>query len=379
MEGLAACGTRVAAQHRSRASAASLAQRTFARSLSSASSLAAARPMEKPWYSKDKVYRYLQSKTVSFIGAPLAAGQHMAGVDKAPAYLRAGGVADVAHELGWAFNDVGDLEVAAAMAAFKGEPSSRNVRNCERIALANKLVHDTVKQEASKGNFVLTAGGDHSLGSATISGMRAVHKDLCVVWVDAHADCNTDETSPSGNYHGMSAAHLLNWIQPPLPGWDWMTPDVMLPEPRLAFIGVRDVDKFERKMLRSSGVAVFSMHEVDKWGIGAVVDMALHRINPHSDRPIHLSFDIDGCDPSVAPGTGTCSRGGLNFREAHYICETLSMTNLLVSMDLVEINPDLDEPVPGRMHGDSALIKADLCTVRFGLELISSVLGRAIL
>ena len=104
------------------------------------------------------------------------------------------------------------------MSAFEGPPTSRNVRHCERIGLANQLIHNTVKKEASEGKFVLTVGGDHSIGSATISGMRAVHNDLCVVWVDAHADCNTDLTSPSGNYHGMSAAHVLNWINPPLPG-----------------------------------------------------------------------------------------------------------------------------------------------------------------
>merc|ERR1719446_1031391 len=116
-------------------------------------------------------------------------------------------------------------------------------------------------------------------------------------------------------------------------------------------------------MLRESGVAVFTMHDIDRYGIGTVMDMALHRINPHSNRPIHLEFDIDGCDPSIAPGTGTCSRGGLNFREAHYICEKLAMTNNLVSMSMVEINPDMDVPVVGRMHGDNELISSQLQTV----------------
>merc|ERR1712050_388876 len=150
-----------------------------------------------------------------------------------------------------------------------------------------------------------------------------------------------------------------------------------IPEPRMAFIALRDIDQFEKNLLRRSGCAVFTMHEVDKWGIGPVMDMVMHRINPHNDRPIHLTFDIDGCDPSISPGTGTCSRGGVNFRESHYICESLAMTSNLTSMDVVEINPDLDVPVQGRMHGDNELIKSDLTTVRLGLELASSALGRA--
>jgi len=334
---------------------------------------------EQTWYTKEKTYQFLKHKTVSVIGAPLAAGQHQLGVEKGPQLIREGGLAAVAKQLGWKMEDLGDLDLEGEAAKFEGETSMPQVRNCEQIGLANKLIHDTVKQEAKKGNFVLTLGGDHSVGSATVSGMKAVHEDLCVVWIDAHADSNTPASSPSGNYHGMSAAHVLNWIRPPLPGWEWLKQEHMIKESRLAFIGLRDVDMYERQMLRDSGVAVFTMHEVDRYGIGEVVDMALHRINPHSDRPVHLSFDIDAVDPTYAPGTGTCSRGGLSFREAHYICERLSMTNNLTSMDLVEVNPTLDLPIPPRMHGDSGTVTAELQTVRLAIELISSALGRTIL
>lgn len=332
------------------------------------------------WYTASHTYSHLGQKTVSLIGSKLGVGQsYGTGVNKAPQALREGGLSAVVRELGWKMHDVGDLELDGAMDEFTGQSSMKNVNNCEKIGMANLIVHKVMKAEAKKGNFVLNIGGDHSLGSATTSAMKAVHDDLAVVWVDAHADCNTAATSPSGNYHGMSAAHSLNWIQPALPGWEWYRPEYMLRESRFAFIALRDVDQHERRMLRDSGVAVFTMHEIDRHGIGMVMDMALHRINPHSNRPIHLEFDIDSCDPSIAPGTGTCSRGGLNFREAHYICETLAMTNNLVSMSMVEVNPEMDMPVVGRMHGDSELITSQLQTVRLSIELIASALGRTIL
>lgn len=335
--------------------------------------------MERTWYSKESKYRFLKSKTVSIIGAPLAAGQHQLGVEKGPQALREGGLITVAKQLGWTVNDLGDLDVEGAASQFKGTTAVSNVRNCEQIGLANGLIHKTVAEEAAKGNFVLTLGGDHSIASATVTGMKSVHEDLCVIWIDAHADSNTPDTSPSGNYHGMSAGHSMGWVKQNLPCWEWLTKEKCVKESRLAFIGLRDIDAAERMLLRDSGVAVFSMHEVDRWGIGQVIDMALHRINPHADRPVHLSFDIDGCDPAIAPGTGTCSRGGLSFREAHYICEKVAMTNNLTSMDLVEINPTLDVPITGRMHGDNDAVTSQLQTVRCGIELVGSALGRTIL
>jgi len=326
-----------------------------------------------PWHGRVK-----EPGIVSFVGAPLAGGQPISGVEKAPQAMRDGGIANIIRSIDWDFHDVGDLDVEGAMEAGSAE-TVKGIKNCEKVGFANKLIHETVRCEAEKGNFVLTVGGDHSIGSATLTAMRAVHKDLSVVWVDAHGDCNTGDTSPSGNYHGMSAAHAMGWFGDGLPGFEWLHKEVTVTDSRLAFLALRDIDDNERKLLRASGVAVYTMYDVDRWGIGAVLDMALRRVNPHGDRPIHLSFDIDGCDPTIAPGTGTCCRGGLNFRESHYICETLSLTNNLCSMDVVEINPDLDVPVPGRMHGDSDLITTPLQTVRLGLELVSSALGRSIL
>lgn len=327
---------------------------------------------------KANLYKFLKQKEVSFIGAGSYYGQTQTGVEKFPSALREGGVQSVASALGWGFHDIGDLDIQNAISHVSGN-AVPNVRNCEQVGLANELIHNTVKSEAQKGNFVLIGGGDHSIASATISGVKAVHRDLCVLWVNAHAASNTPATSPSANYHGMSAAHVLGWINMNLPGFDWLTKDNMLADTRIAFVGLRDVDKHERELLRHSGVSVFTMHEIDRWGIGEVMDMALHRINPHSDRPIHLTFNIDACDPSIAPATGILCRGGLEHREAHFVCERLAMTNSLVSMDMVEVNPDLDKQEGGWMHGDSDHITTDLQTVRLSLELISSALGKTVI
>jgi len=183
-----------------------------------------------------------------------------------------------------------------------------------------------------------------------------------------------------------------------------------LPEERLALIGLRDLDEEERLLLKKSKIACYTMQDVDRHGMAKVMEMALERVDPKKSRNLHLSFDVDGCDPSVAPGTGTCARGGISYRETHYICERLAETGRLTSMDLVEINPLLDteeaeadtssnsssSPMAGgvvrrpskqvqasmpseRMHGDDPKISHESLTVRLGVGLVASALGRNIL
>merc|ERR1712050_704266 len=150
-------------------------------------------------------------------------------------------------------------------------------------------------------------------------------------------------------------------------------------EDRVALIGIRDLDGPEREFVKKSGLHVFTMQDIDRHGIGAIMEMVLERIDRKGDRPLHLSFDIDGFDPAIAPGTGTLARGGLSFRESHYVCERLAATNRLGSMDMVEVNIDLDDP-PKKvaLHGDDPLI-GGTPTVEFGMELVASALGRSIL
>ncbi|KAF9997465.1 Arginase, catabolizes arginine to ornithine and urea [Modicella reniformis] len=192
----------------------------------------------------------------------------------------------------------------------------------------------------------------------------AVHPDTGLIWVDAHADINTPETTESGNIHGCPVSFLLG-IAGQIPEFSWVKP-CLRPE-RLVYIGLRDVDHAEKKILRDHGIKVFSMHEVDKYGIAKVVEMAVEHVSPGRTRPIHLSFDVDALDPSVAPSTGTPVRGGLTFREGHYICEAIYETGCLVSMDLMEVNPSLED--------DHAVIQ----TVTVGCSLVRSTLGETLL
>ena len=204
-----------------------------------------------------------------------------------------------------------------------------------------------------------------------------------MLWVDAHGDCNTPEISQSHNYHGMSAAHALGWFKRHIPGFSFVNEStVFLQEARLVYIGLRDLDEKEKQLLRQSQCVVFTMQDIDALGIGQVMELAIDHLQAKK-FPVHLSFDIDAVDPSYAPGTGTRARGGLTYREAHYVCERIHAAGNLASMDMVEVNPSLDEAVlcagGGVMHGDMANITTSLPTVRLALELIASALGKTIL
>lgn len=335
--------------------------------------------------------------TCVVIGAPFADGQTLGGVELAPQALRDGGLSKIVTRLGWKYEDRGDIKAlranhsasteghatGAAEKATKifGEnenPYEVNVKHPETCGANNKALCDMAYTEAMNGNFVLTIGGDHGLASGSIGAMLKARPNLGVVWVDAHGDCNTPETSPSGNYHGMPLAHLLGWFKQPVRGFDWMKECPVLPETRLALIALRDLDVAEKQALAASGVACFSMKDVDRYGISGVMERALAHVDPTNDRPLHLSLDIDSVDPHVAPGTGTKARGGLTYREIHYICENMADSGRLCSMDLVEINPALDPPNSEEMHGDDP----DICgtqTVSLGIELVASALGKNIL
>ncbi|CAD7934088.1 unnamed protein product [Amoebophrya sp. A120] len=259
-----------------------------------------------------------------------------------------------------------------------GEQQISNIPGPHATALTSKLKIPRP--------FQLTVGGDHAVAVSTITAMQQIYPDLCVIWVDAHGDCNTPKTSPSGHYHGMPAAHVMGWFDSHPKGFETWMPENCKPvvnAHNFCFIGLRDIDPGEAELMRNSDLHFFTMRDVDELGIANVIKEALRRIDPNARRPIHLSFDIDGCDPSIAPGTGTCARGGLTYREAHYICEELALTRRLVSMDLVEINPVIDTlsdySKKLKMHGDLDVLigKHVSPTVRLGTELVLSALGQA--
>jgi arginase len=238
--------------------------------------------------------------------------------------------------------------------------------------IIGKVNYDTFKvihEEAKNDRFALTLGGDHSVAMGSIAGVLAAKPDTAVIWVDAHADINTPVHSLSGNVHGMAAAFLLKHPEcDNIIGYDWLKDVPILPTNRLVYIGLRDLDKHERKTIRAMGIKAFTMHDVDRHGIGKVMEMAMDHVCSRVDRPIHLTLDIDGVDPMFAPSTGTRVGGGLTYREAYYLCEAVADTGLLTSMDIVEVNPTLSS---------SPNEASRTCQMAVGL--VSAALGNRIL
>lgn len=213
----------------------------------------------------------------------------------------------------------------------------------------------------------------HSLkGLGTVLGTLTAHPDAGLIWVDAHADINTPKSTESGNLHGCPVSFLLGLKDSLVHPFEWLPGPAgkFLDPKRLVFIGLRDVDAGEKQILKEYGIRAYSMFEVDKYGIGAVVDKALDYLNGgvqgKRERPIHLSFDVDAMDPTVAASTGTPVRGGLTFREGHYICEAVYETGALVGMDIMEVNPVLAPE-----HAEA--------TVTIGCSLVRAALGETLL
>ncbi|TFK30052.1 arginase [Coprinopsis marcescibilis] len=303
-----------------------------------------------------------EPKTVAIVGCPFSGGQPKAGVDKGPIHLVEAGLVNQLEGLGWKVKFDGHHLFEDINA--QDDPPIGILKNPRLVSRVTQSVANVVGDHIKNGELPVTLGGDHSLAMGTISGSLSHHPNTCVVWVDAHADINSIETTESGNIHGMPLSFLLG-IGSSVPEFDWVK--ALLRTDSLVYIGLRDVDAGEKAILRQHNIKAFSMHEVDRYGIGKVVEMALDHVNPNRDRPIHLSFDVDALDPSVAPSTGTPVRGGLTFREGHYICEAIYETGLLVAMDLMEVNPSL---------ADSVSVEQ---TVAVGCSLLRSALGETLL
>lgn len=303
------------------------------------------------------------NRVVSLLGAPFSYGQPKPGAELGVSALRRAGIVPSLEELRWHVDDLGDLE-------FEGPADNDNFGILKRprcVGNANRRVKEMVYNACRKDNFVLTLGGDHSIATGTVAGHKLARPDLCVVWVDAHADINTVESTPSGNIHGMPISWLFGLNKQKVPGYEWVPEKPLLSFGDLVYIGLRDVDAGEKELLRKHHIHSFSMTEIDRYGIGTVVEKALDQVNPYRNRPIHISLDVDACDPSVVSATGTMVRGGLSFREAHYLCEALGETGLVAGMDLVEINP---------MLGDDQSADA---AAKIGLSMVRSVLGDTLL
>lgn len=273
---------------------------------------------------------------IRLIGVPIDLGANRRGVDMGPSALRYAGLQRELELLGHTVVDVGDLIVPGPEHREPGDPRARYL---DEIVMVCRELAGRVSAVAEDGHFPIVMGGDHSMSVGTVSGVRRVHPNTGVIWLDAHGDFNTPETTPSGNVHGMSLAAIVGLGAPELVACMDRRP--VRPE-QTALIGVRDLDEGERNLLQETGVLVFTMQEVDRLGLTTVMERALARLQQHTDA-IHLSLDLDVFEPDLAPGVGTPKSGGFTYREGHLAMELIAELGMLVSMEIVEVNPILDE------------------------------------
>ncbi len=297
---------------------------------------------------------------VDIIGVPMDFGQGRRGVDMGPSAIRYAGLREGIESIGHRIHESGNVRVPIPELCRSDDAHLRNV-DCV-VPVARDLM-EQVCAVVDEGHLPIVLGGDHSLSLGSVRG-AARQKKLGLIWVDAHGDFNTHETTPSGNIHGMPLAALaglghdrLVFLDDPNPG-----SRVAVDPSRIAIVGARSLDEREKENLRGAGVRVFSMHEIDSDGINNVMQQAIH-ITTRGTDGIYLSIDMDGIDPLYAPGVGTAVQGGLTYREAHLICEMLAETGKVVGIDVVEVNPILDE----RNR-----------TARLAVEMILSVLGKRV-
>jgi arginase len=294
---------------------------------------------------------------VAAIGAALDLGQGRRGVDMGPSAIRYAGLAARIDELGLEYVDWGNVETAVAEASAVGDEHARFLpqikATCQRIAAL-------VAQASGEDYFPVVLGGDHSVALGTFAGLQKVHGSGGAIWIDAHGDLNSPETSPTGNVHGMVLAAALGLAGDTFKGESWGLP--ALAQGRVALIAVRSLDEGEQALLRELDVCVFTMSDVDRLGVERVVREALSHVA--GSGFVHVSLDMDALDPEVAPGVGTPVRGGLSYREAHLALELVAESGLATALDVVEVNPILDRENE---------------TGKLAVELIASALGARIL
>lgn len=302
------------------------------------------------------------ARPVHVIGVSLDLGGNRRGVDMGPSAVRIAGLADRLTALGITVVDEGDLVAPIPETKTSGDPRKKYIREiarvCERLYKSSVAVLEN-------GGIPLVLGGDHSLGAGSVSAtaevLRREDRPLGVIWVDAHGDINTPATSTSGNVHGMPLASLLGPEPAELSRIGGFSPKVT-PD-RTVLIGIRNLDEGEKALIRDAGVRVFTMKDIDRAGIARVMEEALAAAGSGTGG-IHVSFDLDVCDPTIAPGVGTPVKGGLNYREAHMVMEMVSDSGLLRALDLVEVNPILDD------RNMTAILATELAASALGQKIL---------
>jgi arginase len=294
---------------------------------------------------------------VRVIGAPMDLGADRRGVDIGASAIRYAGLSEQLRRLGHTVQDVGNVVIPQPESQPQGNP---RLKYLEPIIQVSKDLARLTTEAAQDGQIPLILGGDHSIALGSITGIASVHNDLGIIWIDAHADFNTEETTPSGNIHGMVLAALAGIGDPRLVNFGGWAPK--LRAGNIVVIAARDLDPGEQDLLRAHHVHVFTMSDIDRYSMSEVMRRAV-AIAGRDGQPIHLSLDMDALDPREAPGVGTPVRGGLNYREAHLAMEMVADSHRLVSMDIVEVNAILDR---------------ENATALLAVELILSALGKKI-
>jgi len=284
-------------------------------------------------------------------------GQRRRGVDMGPSAVRYAGLHSRLRALGYTVRDNGDLLVPLPE---NEPPDTSRARHLTSIAAVCREVYAAARDCVEQGETAVFLGGDHSISIGTVSAMAAHSGPVGVIWVDAHGDFNTPEISPSGNVHGMALAALLG--NGPAELTDIGRPGAKLHGSQAVLIGARDIDPAERAALRDSGIPIFTMRDIDEQGMAAVARAALERLRPLPR--LHISLDMDSLDPNEAPGVGTPVPGGFSYREAHLLMEILADSGKVRSLDIVEVNPILDD------RNRTARLAVDLSASLFGQRIL---------
>lgn len=304
----------------------------------------------------------MKQSHIAVIGVPLDLGAGRRGVDMGPSAIRVADLDGRLAALGYQVEDWGNLPVEQPESLPAGHLHARYL---PQIAQACRLLARTVEKACKQGKVPLVLGGDHSVAVGTVSGvsraLRLKRQSLGLIWIDAHADMNTPETSPSGNVHGMPLACCIGQGPRELTHLYGYAPKV---DPAHAvLVGVREVDQIEKPHIRKSGVRAFTMRDIDERGLPAIMKEAI-RIASEGTAGFHVSLDMDAVDPYEAPGVGTAVRGGITYREAHLAMELICDTRHMTSMEVVEVNPVIDQANR---------------TAMLAVELVMSALGKRIL
>ena len=303
-----------------------------------------------------------KERKLRVVGVPMDLGAGRRGVDMGPSAIRIAGVDQSLRELGYIVEDDGDVAVPAPETRAPGDETARYLEPiyhvCNRLRLR-------VRRALEHGETPVVLGGDHSIAIGTISGVAEYYHErgekVGLIWVDAHGDMNTPDTSPSGNIHGMPLATVLGLGHPRLVEMGGFAPKVQ--KENVCLIGIRDIDDHERQIIRDSGIHAYTMRDVDERGVREIMEEAVAYAN-NGTAGFHVSFDLDSMDPRDVPGTGTPVKGGLNWREANLLMEMVSDTGDMCSLEVTELNPILD------IKNQSGQVAVDVIGSAFGKRIL---------